>query len=137
MTNTYPADSGFHFPAEWHPHTATWLSWPHKDESWPGKIASIYPRYCEFIKALTEDELVRINVANDEMELFARHHLQQANVDLNKVQFFHFPTNDAWWRRHGPAFFNKPKTRAKSNGSWGYNAWGNKYPPFDLDDIIP
>ncbi len=129
--------TNFYFPAEWHPHVATWLSWPHKEESWPGKIDLIYPKYCEFIKILTEGELVRINVAGDQMEAFAKQQLLLAGVDLKKVEFFQFPTNDAWCRDHGPAFLINPQTKQKVIVDWAYNAWGNKYPPFDLDDIIP
>jgi agmatine deiminase len=135
MNNTTP--SGFHFPAEWAKHTATWLSWPHKEESWPGKIAAIYPKYAEFIKVLTEGELVRINVGNEQMKAFAQHQLQLAGVDLSRVEFFNFPTNDAWCRDHGPAFLINPDTKQKVIVDWGYNAWGGKYPPFDLDDVIP
>jgi agmatine deiminase len=127
----------FYFPAEWHKHTATWLSWPHKEESWPGKINLIYPKYCEFIKILTEGELVRINVANEQMETFAKQQLQMAGADLSRVEFYHFPTNDAWCRDHGPAFLINPETKQKVIVDWGYNAWGGKYPPFDLDDVIP
>jgi len=129
--------SGFHFPAEWAPHTATWLSWPHKEESWPGKIGLIYPKYCEFIKALTEGELVRINAGSDAIKAFAIQQLTAAGVDLNKVEFFDFATNDAWCRDHGPAFLINPETKQKVIVDWGYNAWGNKYPPYDLDDVIP
>jgi agmatine deiminase len=132
-----PNQAGFYFPAEWHPHVATWLSWPHKEESWPGKIGLIYPGYAEFVKILTEGELVRINVADEQMEASAKQHLQAAGADLNRVQFFHFPTNDAWCRDHGPAFLINPETKQKVIVDWGYNAWGNKYPPFDLDDVIP
>jgi len=133
----YPSHSGFHFPAEWHPHTATWLSWPHKEESWPGKINLVYPKYCEFIKILTEGELVRVNVVDKQMEEFATQHLQQVGADLSRIEFFHFPTNDAWCRDHGPAFLINPETKQKVIVDWGYNAWGGKYPPFDLDDVIP
>ena len=136
MTN-YPTIDSLYFPAEWHPHTATWLSWPHKEESWPGKIDTIYPKYCEFIKALTAGELVRINIKDQRMETFAKRHLLQADVDLSRVEFFHFPTNDAWCRDHGPAFLINSETRQKAIVDWGYNAWGGKYPPFDLDDVIP
>jgi agmatine deiminase len=129
--------NGFFFPAEWARHTATWLSWPHKEESWPGKINLIYPRYCEFIKVLTEGEQVRINVADKQMETFAKQQLITAGVDLKRVEFFEFPTNDAWCRDHGPAFLINPATKQKVIVDWGYNAWGNKYPPFDLDDVIP
>jgi agmatine deiminase len=132
-----PAKQGFHFPAEWAPHTSTWLSWPHKEESWPGKIATIYKPYCEFIKILTEGELVRINVADEKLKAFAVKQLQLAGVDLNKIEFFKFPTNDAWCRDHGPAFLINPETKEKAIVDWNYNAWGNKYPPYDLDDVIP
>ena len=136
ITN-YPAAQGFFFPAEWHPHTATWLSWPHKEESWPGKIVTVYPQYCAFIKALTQGELVRINVKNEEMAAFAKQQLQLVDVDLSKVEFYPFETNDAWCRDHGPAFLINNETKEKVIVDWGYNAWGGKYPPFDLDDVIP
>lgn len=131
----YP--KGYYFPAEWEQHTATWLSWPHKEESWPGKINTIYQPYCEFIKILTQGELVRINVANAQMKAFAVGELNKAGVDLNRVEFFEFPTNDAWCRDHGPAFLVNRDTKQKVVVDWGYNAWGGKYPPFDLDDVIP
>lgn len=136
-TMNYPQQNGFHFPAEWAKHTATWLSWPHKNESWPGKIGSIYPKYCEFIKALAEAELVRINVKDGQMEGFAKESLELAGADLDFIEFFRFETNDAWCRDHGPAFLINPETRQKAIVDWGYNAWGGKYPPYDLDDIIP
>jgi len=133
----YPSTSGFHSPAEWHKHTATWLSWPHKEASWPGKIDLIYPRYCEFIKVISEGELVRINVKNEQMAAFAKQQLLVAGVDLRRIEFFEFETNDAWCRDHGPAFLINTETKQKAIVDWGYNAWGNKYPPFDLDDVIP
>jgi agmatine deiminase len=133
----FPELNGFHFPAEWHPHTATWLSWPHKEASWPGKIGMIYPKYCEFIKVLTEGELVRINAGDEQIKAFAKEQLTAAGVDLNKVEFFDFATNDAWCRDHGPAFLINETTKQKAIIDWGYNAWGGKYPPFDLDDVIP
>ncbi len=133
----FPATDGFYFPAEWHKHTATWLSWPHKGESWPGKIDLIYPKYCEFIKVLTEGELVRINLVDEQMTAVAKQQLLAAGVHLDKVEFFQFPTNDAWCRDHGPAFLINPAKKQKVIVDWDYNAWGNKYPPYDLDDVIP
>ncbi|HEY4205574.1 MAG TPA: agmatine deiminase family protein, partial [Puia sp.] len=62
MSSTTPKASGYYFPAEFHPHAATWLSWPHKEASWPGKIDAIYPYYCQFIKELVKGEDVCINV---------------------------------------------------------------------------
>ncbi|MBP1651364.1 MAG: Agmatine deiminase [Bacteroidetes bacterium] len=129
---------GYFFPAEFHPHVATWLSWPHKEASWPGKIDAIYPYYSQFVKYLAESELVRINVADDVMKAAAAAHLQKAGVQMDKVEFFLHPTNDAWCRDHGPAFLINPTAAEKKViVDWGYNAWGGKYPPFDKDDVIP
>lgn len=133
-----PKELGYTFPAEFAKHKATWLSWPHKNESWPGKIETIYPIYAQFIKAVAEGEMVNINVVDDKMKEKALRHLEKAGVDLNNVTFFLHPTNDAWCRDHGPAFLLNPNAdQKKVVVDWGYNAWGNKYPPFDLDDNIP
>jgi len=133
-----PKQLGYYFPAEFAPHTATWLSWPHKEASWPGKIQTVYPYYCQFIKELTRGEKVCINVNDEAMKNFAIEHLQTEEVDLAKIEFFFHPTNDAWCRDHGPAFLINPTAKQKKIiVDWNYNAWGNKYPPFDLDDIIP
>jgi agmatine deiminase len=132
-----PAQLGYFFPAEWHPHTATWLSFPHKEASFPGKIHTIYPSYAQFIKYLTEGELVRINVKDQAMQDFVAELLQKNQTDLSKVEFYHHQTNDAWCRDHGPAFLINPAEKKKVVVDWGYNAWGGKYPPYDLDDIIP
>ena len=133
-----PRDLGYYFPAEFAPHVATWLSWPHKEASWPGKISSIFPTYSLFVKYLADSELVRINVADERMKSLAITHLQAADVNLQNIEFFYHPTNDAWCRDHGPAFLINPEAEQKKViVDWDYNAWGNKYPPHDLDDIIP
>ena len=138
MSTTTPKQQGYFFPAEFAKHDATWLSWPHKEASWPGKIETIYPVYAEFIKRVAEGEKVNINVLNEGMKQKALGHLQQVGADLGNVQFFMHPTNDAWCRDHGPAFLINPNAAQKKIiVDWGYNAWGGKYPPFDLDDNIP
>jgi agmatine deiminase len=133
-----PKELGYYFPAEFAKHEATWLSWPHKEASWPGKINTIFPFYAQFIKTITQGEKVCINVADEPMKKFAITHLQEADVDLSKIEFYFNPTNDAWCRDHGPAFLINPKAEQKKViVDWDYNAWGNKYPPYDLDDVIP
>lgn len=133
-----PKELGYYFPAEFAKHTATWLSWPHKDASWPGKLQTIYPIYAEFIKLVAEGEQVNINVPDEKMKEKALHHLEKVKANLENVHFFMHPTNDAWCRDHGPAFLINPNADVKKIiVDWGYNAWGNKYPPFDLDDVIP
>jgi agmatine deiminase len=132
-----PLELGYAFPAEFEPHVATWLSWPHKEASWPGKIHTIFPRYSEFIRILSASEKVCINVADEKMRAFAKEHLRIAGVNLAMVEFFLHPTNDAWCRDHGPAFVVNKKEKKKAVVDWNYNAWGGKYPPYDLDDVIP
>lgn len=133
-----PKAQGYRFPAEFEPHEATWLSWPHKEASWPGKISSIFPSYAAFVSTLTRYEEVRINVADERMQAEAERILRAAETHMAKVRFFHHPTNDAWCRDHGPAFLVRPGTTSpKAIVDWDYNAWGGKYPPHDLDDVIP
>jgi agmatine deiminase len=136
MTN--PKEQGYYFPAEFARHTATWLSWPHKEASWPGKIETIFPVYADFIRLVAEGEKVKINVVDEKMKQKALKHLQEVKADLSNIEFFLHPTNDAWCRDHGPAFLvNEKAADKKVIVDWGYNAWGGKYPPFDLDDNIP
>jgi len=133
-----PKELGYFFPAEWHPHRATWLSWPHKEASWPGKLEVVYAPYCQFIREISAGEQVCINVAGPAMEATAVRHLANAGVDLAAIKFYHHPTDDAWCRDHGPAFLINPDAEVKKAiVDWGYNAWGGKYPPFEQDDVIP
>lgn len=137
-----PKKLGFHFPAEFEPQRAMWLSWPHKEASWPGKLHMIYKPYCEFILQVSRHQPVCINVADEEMKRFALSELERylplvPEAKLGDVSFYLHPTNDAWCRDHGPAFVVNRETGEKAIVDWGYNAWGDKYPPYDLDDVIP
>jgi agmatine deiminase len=138
MVHPTPRSLGYYFPAEFAPHASTWLSWPHKEASWPGKIDTIFPSYVAFVRALARYENVNINVVNESMQQRAQRLLQEGGADLSRIRFYIHPTNDAWCRDHGPAFLlNKNDPSKKAIVDWNYNAWGNKYPPFDLDDVIP
>jgi agmatine deiminase len=132
-----PKSLGYHFPAEFAKHDAMWLSWPHKEESWPGKIASIYPSYTEFIKIVALTEKVCINVVDEKMKNSALKMLHLAGANMDQIEFFMHPTNDAWCRDHGPSFLIHKTTSSKAIVDWNINAWGGKYPPYDLDDVIP
>lgn len=136
-----PRELGFYFPAEFAPQRAMWLSWPHKEASWPGKIDTIYAPYCEFILRVAQQQKVCINVADENMKQFAWGHIQASpfynSSTAQNIEFYFHPTNDAWCRDHGPAFLVNPSTGQKAIVDWGYNAWGDKYPPYDLDDVIP
>ncbi len=137
MTKT-PRELGFSMPPEWAPHRGTWLSWPHKEESWPGKFAPVPAVFAEMVRALAPREEVHIN-AGPEVEASARGALTTARVGTANVVFHPFPTDDAWCRDHGPCFVQRTVAGKVEEAiiDWGYNAWGGKYPPFDLDDVIP
>ncbi len=141
-----PRELGFYFPAEFAHQNAMWLSWPHKEASWPGKLHLIYDPYAEFILRVASHQKVCINVADETMHHEALENIKNANYFgsisntdqvLNNISFYYHPTNDAWCRDHGPAFLINPETKTKAIVDWGYNAWGDKYPPYDLDDVIP
>jgi agmatine deiminase len=122
-------------PAEWEPHEATWLSWPHKAESWPGAFEPVPGIFVEIARLLAQSELVRINVADEERAAEVRALLLRGGVDLAAVRFHLIPTDDSWVRDHGPIYVVRGGERAIIN--WGYNAWGDKYPPYNLDDQVP
>ena len=134
-------------PAEWERHEATWLSWPHKEESWPGAFETIPSVFAQIARELSMSELVRINVADPGMAESVRALLSDAGARLDRVRFHFNPTNDAWARDHGPIYLLKSSADEQRHlpervpqrviVDWGYNAWGNKYPPHDLDDVIP
>ncbi len=132
-----PRESGFHFPAEWEKHESTWLSYPHNDVSWPGKIRTIFPYYHQFVKEISKGEIVNINALDKSMVKKISEELEKAGVESRNIRIHHHPTNDAWCRDHGPAFVvNRNENPAKAIISWKYNGWGGKYPA-DLDDQIP
>lgn len=134
-----PTDLGFRMPAEWEPHRGTWLSWPHKEASWPGKFEPVPAIFGRLARHLAEHEEVHINVAGPAMETEARRVLDAAGAERTRIFFHHNPTNDAWCRDHGPIFVQRDAggRREQLILDWGYNAWGGKYPPFDLDDVVP
>ena len=140
MSLVVPAQLGYRMPAEWEPHAATWLTWPRPEGiSFPGKYETVPPVYAELIRHLTAVEEVRINVWHAEMEAWVRGLLTELKTPLDRVFFHHFPAYEPWCRDHGPVFLVREHAGRHERAivDWGYNAWGNKYPPCDLDDAVP
>ena len=130
-----PLSDGYHFPAEWEPHEATWLTYPHHDDSFPGKLESVYPFYMRFIAEIAKSEKVRINVPSASKNRLI-HQLHEANTNIGQVELFERESNDAWCRDHGPAFVVRDiPERQKAIVDWEFNAWGGKY-PHDADNLI-
>ncbi len=131
-----PAALGFHMPAEWEAHEATWLGWPHNRTDWPGKIVPIHWVYGEIARKIAPGEIVRI-IAEPAVEKQARRILERVGVDLRRVEFFHFPTNRGWTRDSGPIFLRRDqKPREVAVVRFRFTAWA-RYPDWRKDDAIP
>ena len=130
-----PRASGFRMPAEWEPHAATWIAWPHNREDWPGRFAPIPWVYAEIVRKLARVERVRILVLNPTAEAAARQVLRKADANLEAVEFFHAPTDRVWTRDYCPLFVkNRAGEVALTN--WRFNAWA-KYDDWANDAAIP
>ncbi len=135
-----PAVRGFRMPAEWARHRGTWLSWPHKEASWPGNFGPVHGVIAEMIRQLAPGEEVHINVNGDGMEQQARFALSDAHVATNNVFFHHIPTDDAWCRDHGPIFVQRDRDGAREELilDWEYNVPGGTSIRRSIDDdVVP
>jgi agmatine deiminase len=129
-----PPARDYRMPAEWEPHAATWLAWPHRDSDWPGKLPIIPWVYGEIVRALTRHEPVHLIVPPGGRDEAAKT-LATANVDLARVNFFPLETDRSWVRDSGPIFvLNDRGERAVLD--WHFNAWA-KYPDWTRDDRLP
>ena len=135
-----PASLGYSFPPEWHPHTATWFSWPRPEGiSFPDKYHTVPANLAAIMREIVGREQVHINVPNGNWEYIVRGQLKENGCPIRNVYFHHIKTNESWCRDHGPAFVIRSigkKTEA-AIVDWGFNAWGGKYPPYDDDDAVP
>jgi agmatine deiminase len=131
-----PAELGYRMPAEWEPHSATWLSWPRREGiSFPDSYDRVLPILRAMVGALLESEPVNINVSNGAHEAEARAAL--SGLPNERLTFHEVPTNEPWCRDHGPIFLTRHAEPRLAVVDWDYNAWGGKYPPYDLDDVVP
>jgi len=130
-----PRSLGFRMPAEWEPHEATILAWPHNRDDWPGKFAPIAWVYCEIVRKLAKVERVRILVPDEALEQDARRKLTKSGVDLDAVQFIRCPTNRVWTRDYCPLFVKNPQNEVAIT-DWRFNGWA-KYDDWQKDDAAP
>jgi agmatine deiminase len=132
LAESTPFALGFWMPAEWEPHKATWLAWPHEKTDWPGKFEPIPWVYADIARHLSQVERVRILVEDATTEHAARRMLKSASVNLSAVDFFRVPTNRGWIRDFGPIFLRKGKGGIAAT-NWHFNAWA-KYDDWKKDD---
>jgi agmatine deiminase len=128
-------------PAEWAPHTATWIAWPHNAEDWPGKFQPIPWVYAEIVRHLSSVEDVHILVNDADAERRAAGFLRRAGANLARLHFHHWQTDRVWLRDSGPIFVKKTDSAKTIDGelaitNWRFNAWA-KYDNYQRDDRIP
>jgi agmatine deiminase len=135
-----PRALGYRMPAEWEPHQATWLAWPHNPEDWPGKFQSIPWLYAEIVRLLAAHERVHLIVENASARLRVTSMLARAGANLDQVTFHAWPTDRGWTRDSGPIFIKKDRVRNREGHvaltNWRFNAWA-KYSDWRLDDKLP
>ena len=132
MTPDSPAALGYRMPAEWEPHDATWLAWPHNEETWPGLLPEVRAIFLDLIRALHPGERVHLLVDDDAEADTVSRSMRDAGIDDRGVTLHELPTADAWLRDSGPTFLCNPALPAPLAASaWRFNAWGGKY-----DDLL-
>jgi agmatine deiminase len=122
-------------PAEWEPHEATWLAWPHERTDWPGKFAPILWVYGDIVQRLARVERVRILVEDAALEKSVRRVLGKCAVDMSAIEFFRWPTNRSWTRDYCPIFVRNPAGELAIT-NWLFNGWA-KYDNWREDNRIP
>lgn len=131
-----PRNLGYRLPAEWESHAATWLSWPRPEGiSFPGSYDRVLPTLRALVAGLIESEPVCINVCNGAHEAEARAVLKGLSPEC--ITYYEIPTNEPWCRDHGPIFLTRQAEPRLAVVDWDYNGWGNKYPPYELDEVVP
>ncbi|MBV8706689.1 MAG: agmatine deiminase family protein, partial [Acidobacteriaceae bacterium] len=121
-------------PAEWEPHEATWLAWPHEITDWPGKFTPVQWTYGEIVRHLSRVEKVRILADNEDTEQKARRVLKRCGAQMEAVEFFHLPTDRSWTRDFCPIFVRN-STGEQHVLNWQFNGWA-KYGNAQYDDAV-
>jgi agmatine deiminase len=127
-------------PAEWEPHAATWIAWPHNPDDWPGKFHPIPWVYAEIVRHLSRVEDVHILVNDLAAQRRATSILRRGGANLARLLFHHWPTDRVWLRDSGPIFVKKISGSGNKEDlavtNWKFNAWA-KYSNFLRDDQVP
>lgn len=122
-------------PAEWEPHEATWIAWPHNREDWPGRFAPIPWVYGEIVRKLSRVERVRILVRDEALERQARRVLAKSGAVMEAVEFLRCPTDRVWTRDYCPLFVRDQSGHVGLT-AWRFNGWA-KYDDWKLDAAVP
>ena len=128
--------SDFYMPAEWAPQSSIWLSWPHRDDQWEGDLTTLQNKFGEIAATISRFQKVDVNAAADLHHQIGLQFLAAGGLSGN-FRLWDHPTNDVWCRDHGPVFVKNRADGSLALLDWGFNAWGGKFPPYELDNAIP
>lgn len=131
-----PANRGFHMPAEWEPHEAVWLSWPHSRQTFP-HLEAVEEAFIGFIRAVHLSERIELFVPGAVLNRQVRARLREAKIDLSRITLHTVEYRDIWIRDYGPTFLVNRAMNRLAMVRWDFNAWGNKYPVMIADGKIP
>jgi agmatine deiminase len=135
MTPT-PAEQGYRMPAEWEPHAATWIAWPHHRDDWPGRFAAIPWVYGEIVRHLHKSEPVNILVNGPRGEAAAQKLIDALHLDWSRIAFQSIPTDRVWTRDSGPSFVTSATAQPRVAAvCWAFNAWA-KYANHRRDALV-
>jgi agmatine deiminase len=132
--SVFPADLGYRMPAEWEPHHATWLGWPHEVTDWPGKFATIPWAFAEIVRLLAAVERVYLLVENRAAQTRVRSILKKSGVNLDAIDFFPVPTDRGWMRDSGPICVRNDEGATGFN-HFAFNGWA-KYSNHKKDALV-
>lgn len=139
MPETTPQHLGYRMPAEWEPHQATWLAWPHNRITWPERLDEVQETFLQMIAALQGQEVVHLLVDDATTESTVRQCLHQRGTGIQHLVIHQHPTVDAWLRDSGPIFVTTARTDVPpvALNDWHFNAWGGKYAELAQDTFLP
>jgi agmatine deiminase len=126
----------YRMPAEWEPHAATWIAWPHNEEDWPGKFGPVPWVYADIVRCLSGGERVEILVNDPDAASEASSMLERTGASMDNIRLHPWKTDRVWTRDSGPIFVQDKSTRSLAVTDWKFNAWA-KYENWQHDDEIP
>ena len=139
MAPNMPTALGYRMPAEWEPHTATWLAWPHNMITWPDQLRQVQDIFLRMIAALHEQETVHLLVNDTATAVQVRQQLHRHGLRLERIALHEWPTADTWLRDSGPIFLTAASGASQPvvMSDWQFNAWGGKYVDLLADNDLP
>jgi agmatine deiminase len=132
-----PRALGYAMPAEWTPHRATWLSWPHNAETWPTQLEMVRNVWVQMVKALAPHEQIVLLVNDGQTKQDVTGRLKHARAVMDNVSILEIPTVDVWMRDYGPTFVTRTGSENPlAFNDWIFNGWGGKYQAYEEDERV-